>query len=153
MLAVATVLAAAWPATLQTQVHPPGHSGLSLRLAFQWGLAAVVATPGRQWRPEEGRRMATYVSLIKFTQQGIATIKDGPARLDSGKETLKAFGSELKAFYLTMGRYDVVAISEAPDDEAAAKVALAIGSAGNVTTETLRAFTEDEYRAIVAALP
>jgi uncharacterized protein with GYD domain len=97
--------------------------------------------------------MATYISLIKFTQQGIATIKDGPARLDTGKETLKAFGSELKAFYLTMGRYDVVAISEAPDDDAAAKVALAIGSAGNVTTETLRAFTEDEYRAIVAALP
>jgi uncharacterized protein with GYD domain len=97
--------------------------------------------------------MATYISLIKFTQQGIATIKDGPARLDSGKETLQALGSELKAFYLTMGRYDVVAISEAPDDEAAAKVALAIGSAGNVTTETLRAFTEDDYRAIVAALP
>jgi uncharacterized protein with GYD domain len=52
-----------------------------------------------------------------------------------------------------MGRYDVVAISEAPDDEAAAKVAPAIGSAGNVTTETLQAFTEDKCRAIVAALP
>jgi uncharacterized protein with GYD domain len=51
-----------------------------------------------------------------------------------------------------MGRYDIVAISEAPDDAAAAKVALAIGAAGNVTTETLRAFTEDEYREIVAAL-
>ena len=52
-----------------------------------------------------------------------------------------------------LGRYDIVTISEAPDDIAAAKVALAIGSAGNVTTETLRAFTEDEYRQIVAALP
>ena len=69
--------------------------------------------------------------------------------LDAGKETLKSFGSELKAFYLTMGRYDFVAISEAPDDAAAAKVALAIGSAGNVTTETLTAFTEAEYREIV----
>ena len=97
--------------------------------------------------------MATYISLMNFTQQGIASIKEGPGRLDAGKETLKAFGSELKAFYLTMGRYDIVAISEAPDDEAAAKVALAIGSAGNVTTETLRAFTEDDYRAIVASLP
>jgi len=48
--------------------------------------------------------MATYISLIKFTQQGIATIKDGPARLDSGKETLEALSSELKAFYLTIGR-------------------------------------------------
>ncbi len=96
--------------------------------------------------------MATYISLIKFTPQGIMTIKEGPARLDSGKETLKTFGSELKAFYLTMGRYDIVAISEATDDTAAAKVALAIGSAGNVTTETLRAFSEQEYREIVAAL-
>lgn len=96
--------------------------------------------------------MATYISLIKLTHQGITTIKDGPARLEAGKETLKRFGSELEAFYLTMGQYDVVAISEAPDDAAAAKVALTIGSAGNVTTETLRAFTEDEYRQIIAEL-
>jgi uncharacterized protein with GYD domain len=97
--------------------------------------------------------MATYISLIKLTHQGITTIKEGPARLNAGKETLKQFGSELNAFYLTMGRYDIVAVSEAADDTAAAKVALAICSAGNVTTETLRAFTEDEYREIVAALP
>ena len=97
--------------------------------------------------------MATYISLIKLTHQGVTSIKDAPARLDAGKETLKSFGSELKAFYLTMGSYDIVTISEAPDAAAAAKVALAIGSAGNVTTETLRAFTEDEYREIVAALP
>ena len=97
--------------------------------------------------------MATYISLIKLTQQGVSSIKDGPARLDAGKETLKSFGSELTGFYLTMGRYDIVAISEAPDDAAAAKVALALGSAGNVTTETLHAFTEAEYREIVAALP
>ena len=97
--------------------------------------------------------MATYISLIRLTPQGISSIKDGPARLDAGKETLKSFGSELRAFYLTMGRYDIVTISEAPDDLAAAKVALAVGSAGNVSTDTLRAFSEDEYREIVAALP
>jgi len=96
--------------------------------------------------------MATYISLIKFTPQGITTIKDGPSRLDAGKETLRKFGSELRAFYLTMGRYDIVTVSDAPDDSAAAKVSLTIGSAGNVRTETLRAFTEDEYREIVAAL-
>jgi uncharacterized protein with GYD domain len=97
--------------------------------------------------------MPTYITLIKWTDQGIASIKAAPGRLDAGKDTLKTFGSELKAFYMTMGRYDIVTISEAPDDAAAAKVALTIGSAGNVTTETLRAFTEDEYREIVAALP
>ena len=97
--------------------------------------------------------MPTYISLIKLTHQGVTSIKEGPARLEAGKDTLKAFGSELKAFYLTMGRYDLITISEAADEMAAAKVALAIGSAGNVTTETLRAFTEDEYREIVSALP
>jgi uncharacterized protein with GYD domain len=96
--------------------------------------------------------MATYISLIKFSPQGITTIKDGPARLEAGKDTLRRFGSELRAFYLTMGRYDIVTVSEAPDDLAAAKVALAVGSAGNVSTETLRAFSEDEYREIVASL-
>jgi len=97
--------------------------------------------------------MPTYISLIKYTYQGITAIKEGPNRLDANKEILNRYGSELKAFYLTMGRYDIVTISEAPDDAAAAKVALTIGSAGNVTTETLRAFTEDEYREIVTALP
>ena len=97
--------------------------------------------------------MPTYISLIKLTHQGVTSIKEGPARLEAGKDTLKAFGSELKAFYLTMGRYDLITISEAADEMAAAKVALAIGSAGNVTTETLRSFTEDEYREIVNALP
>jgi uncharacterized protein with GYD domain len=97
--------------------------------------------------------MPTYITLAKWTSQGITTLKDAPARLEAGKATLQQHGSELKSFYLVMGRYDIVAISEASDDMAAAKVALAVGSQGNVTTETLRAFTEDEYREIVASLP
>jgi uncharacterized protein with GYD domain len=97
--------------------------------------------------------MPTYISLIKYTHQGISTIKEGPNRLDANKEILSRYGSELKAFYLTMGRYDIITISEAPDDTAAAKVALTVGGGGNVATETLRAFTEDEYREIVTALP
>jgi uncharacterized protein with GYD domain len=97
--------------------------------------------------------MATYVSLIKFTAQGITSIKEAPGRLDRARETFRQVGAELKDFYLTMGRYDIVVVSEAPDDSVAAKAALAIGSLGNVSTETLRAFTEDEYRELVAALP
>ncbi len=71
-------------------------------------------------------------------------------------EVSKAFQAaevELKEFYLVMGRYDMVVVAEAPDDETVANLALAIGSAGAIRTETLRAFTEDEYRKIVAALP
>jgi uncharacterized protein with GYD domain len=59
----------------------------------------------------------------------------------------------IKDFYLTLGRYDVVAVGEVPDDETAAKLALSLSSAGAIRTETLRAFTEDEYRDIIAALP
>jgi len=57
-----------------------------------------------------------------------------------------------KDFYRVMGQYDAVCISEAPDDETAAKLILAVGSKGNVRSETLRAFTEEEYRKIVGAL-
>ncbi len=97
--------------------------------------------------------MAKYVLLSRFTQQGLETIKDGPARLDAAKQTLRALGAELKDFYLTIGGYDVVVVLEAPDDETAAKASLAIGSQGNVRIETLRAFTEDEYRVMVGSLP
>jgi len=60
---------------------------------------------------------------------------------------------ELKAFYLTIGQYDAVAIAELPDDAAVAKMALSLGAMGNVRTETLRAFNEAEFRKIVGELP
>ena len=97
--------------------------------------------------------MPTYISLVSYTQKGIENVKESPERLEKVKAAMKAAGGEFKAFYLTMGRYDIVVISEAPNDEAAATTMLAIGAAGNVRTETLRAFTEDEYRNIIASLP
>lgn len=97
--------------------------------------------------------MATYITLIRFTQQAVEKIKESPAWLDAAKQAFRAMGAELKAFYLVMGEYDAVVIAEGPDDETAAKLALAIGAQGSIRTETLRAFTEDEYREIIAALP
>ena len=97
--------------------------------------------------------MATYITLIRYTQQGMENIKEGPARVDAAKEAFKAMGGELKQYYLVMGQYDAVVIGEVPDDETVAKLSLAIGSKGNLRTETFRAFTEDEYRKIIAALP
>jgi uncharacterized protein with GYD domain len=96
--------------------------------------------------------MATYISLIRFTQKGIENIREGPKRLDAARERFRAAGAELKAFYLVNGQYDAVVIAEAPDDETIARLALGIGSLGMVRTETLRAFTEDEYRKIVASI-
>lgn len=96
--------------------------------------------------------MPTYISLIRFTQKGMENIGDGPKRLDAVRERFRAAGGQLKAFYLVTGQYDAVAIAEVPDDETVAKLALGIGAMGMVRTETLRAFTEDEYRKIVAAI-
>jgi uncharacterized protein with GYD domain len=97
--------------------------------------------------------MPTYITLLCWTQQGLQSVKESPARLDRAREAIHAAGGELKAYYLTMGQYDGVAISEAPTDEVYAKTLLAIASAGAVRTETLRAFTEEDYRKIIAALP
>jgi uncharacterized protein with GYD domain len=79
--------------------------------------------------------------------------KESPARLDKVKEALKAAGGEFKAFYLAMGHHDMVVISEAPNDAVYATTMLAIGAAGAVRSETLKAFTENEYREIIASLP
>jgi uncharacterized protein with GYD domain len=97
--------------------------------------------------------MPTYVILINYTQQGVEDMKGSPARLDAARQAFQAVGAELKAFYLTMGQYDAVAIAEGPDDETAIWLAMAIGAQGAIRTQTLRAFTEDEYREIVASLP
>ena len=97
--------------------------------------------------------MPTYMTLIRYTQQGIESIKDSPARLDTAKDLYRSLGAEIKSFYLTMGRYDVIVVSEAPDDETATKLVLTIGSAGAIRTETFRIFTEDEYRKLISELP
>ena len=97
--------------------------------------------------------MPTYITLINWTQKGIENVKDSPDRLDAAKKAFQAAGAEIKDFYLVTGRYDMVMVAEAPDAETVARLALTVGSVGAVRTETLRAFPEDEYRKIIAALP
>ncbi len=97
--------------------------------------------------------MATYINLLRFTQRGIENIKESPARVESARKTYEQLGAKVKDFYCVMGQYDAVLVAEAPDDETIAKIQLALGSLGNVRSETLRAFTEKEYRKIVADLP
>jgi uncharacterized protein with GYD domain len=97
--------------------------------------------------------MATYVTLWNYTQQGMAKIKDSPSRLDAARAAWEDRGVTIKDFYLTLGQYDFVTVVEAPDDATAARVLLATTAQGNATGETLRAFTEDEYREIIAVSP
>ena len=97
--------------------------------------------------------MPTYITLARFTQNGIERIKEGPARLDEAKKEFESLGARIKEFYLVMGEYDMVVVVEAPDDETVAKLALSIGARGTSRTLTLRAFSESDYRKIVGELP
>jgi uncharacterized protein with GYD domain len=97
--------------------------------------------------------MPTYVSMLRYTQQGISSVKNAPARIDAAREAYKKAGGELKAIYLTLGQYDLVAIAEMPNDEAVARMALGLGIQGNIRSETMRAFTEAEFKKIAGTLP
>jgi len=97
--------------------------------------------------------MPTYVTLVRYTEQGIRNIKESPARLEAAKKVAQSVGAEIKSFYLALGTYDIVLTVSAPNDETAAKLVLAIGSQGNVRTDTLRVFDETEFRKLIASLP
>jgi len=95
--------------------------------------------------------MPTYVTLVRFTQKGIETVKESPTRIDQFKNVFKTHGGELKEIYHTIGQYDFVTICEMPSDAAYASTLIAITAAGTARAESLRAFPEDEYHKIVAA--
>lgn len=94
--------------------------------------------------------MPTYISLVNWTDQGIRNVKEAPRRLDSFKKAVEAAGGKVSGYYLTMGKYDSIVIVECPSDEAAAIIILNGGSQGNVRTETMKAFPEDQFRNIIA---
>jgi uncharacterized protein with GYD domain len=96
--------------------------------------------------------MPIYISLLRWTQQGVANAKDSPKRLDAGREAFKKLGVEIKDTYLTMGRYDLVCVIEGPNDESVAQALISLGAQGNVQTETLKAWNEADYRKITGSL-
>ncbi len=97
--------------------------------------------------------MPTYIGLYKLTDQGAKTIKDAPGRIEAAIKSAEKMGVKVIGFYAVTGEYDYVAIGQFPSDEVATTFALAIGSVGNVRTTTLRAFTKEEFAAMVKKLP
>lgn len=97
--------------------------------------------------------MPTFVTLYRYTEQGIRAVKDSPTRIEAAIKAASEAGGSVKALYVTLGQYDLVAISEWPSDEAAAAATLAQASLGNVTTQTMRAFTAEEFKQIVTKMP
>ena len=97
--------------------------------------------------------MATYIMLMKFTEQGATDIMDARAGRAAGKKAASAMGVKWKTSYLMLGEYDVMVVLEAPDDETVARFALMGGMSGAVTTTTVRAFTESEADKLIKSLP
>ena len=97
--------------------------------------------------------MPTYVSLMKFTDQGAKDIKDAPERIEKAFKSLEAMGGKIVDFYVTMGEYDIVAVAEGPSDEVAMTFLMGLGAAGNVKTTTLKAFKREDFVKLVKMLP
>jgi uncharacterized protein with GYD domain len=93
--------------------------------------------------------MPTYILLGNFTDQGIRNVKDTTKRAEAVRALAKKAKVTVKDMFWTMGRYDVVAILDAPDEATVATLGLSIGAAGNVRMQTLRAFTEAEIGPIL----
>ena len=97
--------------------------------------------------------MPTYIHLVNWTEQGIKSVRETVNRSSAVEQMSSQLGGQLKDVYWTVGPYDLVVITEAPDDETATAFLLALGSQGNVRTTTLRGFNEDEMRRIIERVP
>jgi uncharacterized protein with GYD domain len=94
----------------------------------------------------------TYISLINFTDQGIRTIRETTQRASAASRLATEMGGDLKGIYWTVGPYDIVTVSDFPDDETGTAFLLALGAQGNIRTTTMRAYTADEMTGIIGRL-
>ncbi len=97
--------------------------------------------------------MATHIVLMKLTDQGIKDVKNAPQRVEAAAKAIEAMGGKLTGFYFTLGEYDYITIIEGLTDEVGASFLLKLGTAGNVRTTTLKAFTKNEFAEMVKKLP
>ena len=94
--------------------------------------------------------MPLFVTLMNWTEQGVKGFKDTVDRADAARETLKAQGVTIKDIYWTIGPYDLVCVIDAPDPETLTAALLTLGAQGNLRSTTLRGFTADEMRSVIA---
>jgi uncharacterized protein with GYD domain len=93
-----------------------------------------------------------YITLMRWTSKGVAGLPGWRERVEEGERTIEEAGGKLVGVYVTLGRYDVVEIFEAPDDEIAVEILMKLQRYGAEHTETLRGFTRDEAEQIVRKL-
>ena len=97
--------------------------------------------------------MPLYVILGKYTDQGVRNAKESLKRAEAFKDLAKTFGVTVREIVWTQGRYDVVTIVDAPDESSFMSLALSLAALGNVSTESLRAFSQDEMRSVIEKAP
>jgi uncharacterized protein with GYD domain len=97
--------------------------------------------------------METYIVLGNFTKQGVDNLKGTPERIEAVRKAVEEAGGKWLGWYLTLGQYDFMVITQSPDSNQVASLLMATGMQGNVRTETLRAFTEAEFKNLVQNLP
>lgn len=95
--------------------------------------------------------MPHYISLVNWTEQGIKNVKESPKRADAVGALANKLGAKMEIFF-TMGKYDLIAVTEAPNDETAMQLLLELGRLGNVRTTTLKAWTPAEATKVIAKL-
>src|SRR5215831_17104378 len=96
------------------------------------------------FRRRGGAGMTTYVSLINWTEQGIKNFRDTTQRAVEFSNLVESSGGRVRELLWTVGEYDIVCVAEFPDDETGVAALLRVGSAGNVRTNTLQAFSAEE---------
>ena len=96
--------------------------------------------------------MAKFVALLNWTDQGIRNAQDTVTRFEQARDAMQQMGVSFDTILWTMGRYDMVAILEAPEVKTVATALAQLGQAGNVRTETLVGFTSDEMRGMLQSL-
>ena len=93
--------------------------------------------------------MATYITLINFTEKGVQNVKDTGNRAGQYKDLAAKLGCTIKEIWWTHGQYDVVSVVDAPDDASVTALAMSVGKLGYIRTQTLRAFSAPELAPIM----
>ena len=96
--------------------------------------------------------MSKYILLINWTEQGVKAVRESAGRWDAAKDLAKKSGCAFETIYMTFGQFDLVAVLDAPDDEAAASLCLRVSMGGAIRMTTLKAFPEADYRKITTSL-
>jgi len=97
--------------------------------------------------------MLRRILLMKLTDQGVKDIKNAPQRIEQAIKTYEKMGGKMVGFYAVTGEYDYISIGESPSDEVGMTFVMGLSVLGNVRTTTIRAYTKEEFAAMVKKLP